>query len=148
MREKHGMCGSRLHRIWSGMKARCYIPSATGYEYYGGRGITVCDEWLNSFCTFYDWAVSHGYRDDLTLDRRDGDGPYAPWNCRWATRQEQNNNTQHNRYLELDGERRTLTEWASLLGMTTQSLWCRLYRGWSLEEALSIPKGGCRNGRP
>ena len=74
------------------MKWRCYYPHHTHYGYYGGRGITVCDEWLHNFKSFYDWAMSHGYRDDLTLDRIDNDKGYSPNNCRWATYSEQNKN--------------------------------------------------------
>lgn len=89
---KHGLCHTRLHSIWTGMKSRCYRPTAGSYEIYGGRGITVCDEWRDNFKMFYDWAIANGYRDDLTLDRIDPDGNYEPSNCRWATWEQQANN--------------------------------------------------------
>ena len=91
-REKHGITKSRIYRIWSGMKARCYCKTASGYDEYGGVGITVCAEWKNDFEKFYKWSLKNGYAEDLTIDRLDGKGNYEPSNCRWATRSVQNKN--------------------------------------------------------
>lgn len=88
----HGERFTRLYRIWSGMKSRCYIPSSTSYPWYGARGIAVCAEWKNSFVSFKNWAMSHGYQDDLTIDRINVDGNYEPDNCRWVTAEEQQHN--------------------------------------------------------
>lgn len=83
-----------MYYIWDSMKARCYNPQRRDFKNYGGRGITVCTEWLHDFAAFRDWALSHGYADNLTIDRIDNDKGYSPDNCRWATIAEQN---QHKR---------------------------------------------------
>lgn len=92
---RHGDCSgaeTRLYRIWGGMKNRCYNSHQINYKHYGGRGIAVCEEWLHDFTAFRDWAMSHGYRDDLTIDRIDNDKGYSPDNCRWVTMSEQRKN--------------------------------------------------------
>ena len=88
---------TRLYRIWRAMKTRCYNLNAQNYKDYGGRGITICPEWLHDFVAFRDWALSHGYRDDLSIDRIDNDKGYSPDNCRWATAKEQRANQRSNK---------------------------------------------------
>lgn len=93
----HGKRNTRLYTIWTGIKQRCGNPKAHAYEIYGGRGITVCQEWRDSFEAFYIWAMANGYADNLTIDRKDNDKGYTPDNCRWATMREQQNNRRNNR---------------------------------------------------
>lgn len=117
---KHGQYGTRIYRIWSGMHARCSNPNLPEYLRYGGRGITVCEEW-SDFASFYLWACENGYDDSLTIDRIDNDKGYAPENCRWATMKEQSNNKRNNIRVTYQGESHTLKEWAELLGVNYES---------------------------
>lgn len=101
MFSKHNKTKTRLYRIWSCMKTRCYNTNAVRYNDWGGRGIRICNEWLNDFMTFYNWAISNGYTDKLTIDRIDNNGNYTPLNCRWATVAEQSKNRRKRKTQEL-----------------------------------------------
>lgn len=115
---KHGMTNTRIHRIWLGMIKRCTIKSASGYKNYGGRGITVCDEWLNDFMNFYNWSIENGYNDKLTIERKDVNGNYKPDNCKWATIKEQENNKRNTRYVTIDNQTHSLSKWSDISGIS------------------------------
>ena len=136
LHRKHGQFGTRLYHIWNRMKDRCYNENHKSYKDYGGRGVVVCDEW-NDFKCFEEWAITNGYDDDLTIDRIDVNGNYEPSNCKWSTKKEQANNKRNNHFVTCNGERRTITEWAEITGVTTQTIYKRLRRGWSPERAVS-----------
>lgn len=96
-KEKHGDSYTRLYKTWADMKTRCYTESCRSYERYGGRGITVCDEWRNSYIAFRDWALSNGYNDNLTIERVNVNGNYEPSNCKFITWEEQYDNRRSNK---------------------------------------------------
>lgn len=133
----HGMSHSRLYQIWNGMTQRCSNPKTISYKYYGGKGITVCDEWKSCFKTFCEWAMANGYADNLTIDRIDRNGNYEPSNCRWASYKVQQNNTSYNRLLTYCGETHNITQWAEITGIQRSTLYNRIRRGWNVEKALT-----------
>lgn len=133
----HGKSGSRTHRAWKSMLARCYTPSATGFQNYGARGVKVCEKWRTSFEAFLQdmGEVPEGF----TLDRVDVNGDYEPENCRWATRKQQGRNKRNNRVL-IGGGGTTLVEAAEASVMPYDAIRARLNRGWSLSAAVSAPR--------
>lgn len=134
----HGHCNNRLYRTWQNMKGRCYNSHSTRYKDYGGRGITVCDEWLHDFQPFYDWAMANGYDDNLTIDRIDVNGDYEPNNCRWTTSKEQANNTRRNRLITYNGKTQTVQQWADETGISYNALLARINKlNWNIERALT-----------
>lgn len=134
----HGKHETRLYRIWHHMILRITNENEKSYKYYGGRGITVCKEWSESFVEFEKWAIENGYAENLTIDRIDNNKGYSPDNCRWATRKEQSNNTRRNYYLTYQGETKTISEWAKKTGISKGTLRRRIVElGWSAEKALT-----------
>lgn len=131
----------RLYNIWANMKARCLNPKTPNYFLYGGRGISVCPEWKESFKAFLDWSLAHGYSDNLQLDRTNNDGGYEPNNCRWATQLEQVNNTRSNRRLTVGSETHTMAEWERRMSLTPATICRRLKLGFTDIEAVTIPRG-------
>lgn len=138
----HGEKGTRLYTIWANMKQRCNLKTSKDYRKYGGRGIKVCSEWAQSFEAFRDWAISNGYRDNLTIDRINNDGDYCPENCRWTTVKAQANNRRSNRLLTYKGETKTMQQWCDIFGITKECVSYRLKKGWPIERALTETTGG------
>lgn len=138
-RVSHGESRTRLYGIWAAMKSRCYNPKNNRYALYGGRGITVCEEWLRHFTDFRDWALDNGYRDDLSIDRIDTNKGYSPDNCRWATMKMQANNKRNNYSITYNGKTQTSEEWAQELDINGHTLRKRLNSGMSIKEAFTTP---------
>ena len=120
--------GTRLYRIWQGMKGRCCNEHNPSYERYGGRGIGICDEWRNDFVAFHDWAISNGYADNLSIDRIDVNGNYEPANCRWSTNQEQATNRRSNINIKIGNSTRTLAEWCEIFDVDYKKINARYKR--------------------
>lgn len=134
---QHGQSYTKTYVSWRQMWMRCSNPNVKQYQWYGARGIKVCDRWKD-FKNFY--ADMGNRPEGLTLDRIDNDGDYEPSNCRWATQQEQQRNRRDNVWLTLNGQTLTLTEWGRQLGISKVTLCARLTRyGWSVERALTTP---------
>lgn len=125
----HGKTHNRIYRIYAHMKSRCYVPTNKNYVDYGGRGISVCDEWLNDFQKFYDWAIANGYKDNLTIDRIDVNRNYEPDNCRWATYKEQSNNRRVTLKHTYKDVTHTLPEWVEITGVNYAHLYAEYRRG-------------------
>ena len=137
---KHGLCHTRLYGIWKSMKRRCCAKNASNYKWYGAKGITVCDEWKDNFKAFYDWAITNGYSDELTLERKDYDDNYCPENCTWFTVKQQANNRHNNTLITAYGKTQTLQQWADETGIDYRNISRRIKTfDWPIEKALSTP---------
>ena len=132
----HGLCHTRLYRIWGHMKERCCNPDSPKYYRYGARGIKVCAEWMNDFEAFHAWAITHGYAENLSINRIDNDGDYCPENCEWATNEEQANNTSRNHMITYNGETHTIAEWARIKHIPYKTLFKRISDDWSYAKAF------------
>lgn len=135
-KKTHGQTKTRLYKIYAKMKERCYDPNYPERHLYGGRGIKICQEWLDSFENFRDWALANGYNDKLSIDRIDPNKDYEPSNCRWADTYQQANNKRNNIQLTYMGETLTLPQWARKLNLPYSTLADRLRKGKSVEEIL------------
>lgn len=134
----HGKSYTKLYGIWGSMIKRCRNPKDYHYKQYGGRGITVCDEWFD-YTTFESWALSNGYAEGLSIDRIEVNGNYCPQNCRWTTDYTQMNNRRNTYYLEYNGVRLSLSEWSAQTGLRRETIRQRILAGWSIEKALTTP---------
>ena len=134
---KYSIRNMRLYHVWYGMINRCQDPKSKFYHRYGGRGISVCEEW-HDYEAFARWALCNGYKEGLSIDRTDNDGNYDPNNCRWTTMKVQHNNTSQCKFYTINGETHSVSEWAEMYGLRHGLVLHRLARGMSIEEALSM----------
>lgn len=125
---RHKMSGTRIYLEWQGMKGRCYNKGSARYADWGGRGIEVCEQWRNSFESFYTWAMANGYQDNLTIDRIDNNGNYCPENCRWVGQQEQCRNRRSNINITIGNSTRTLMEWCEIFQVDYTNVNARYHR--------------------
>ncbi len=120
------------------MIQRCFNSNNKYFSYYGGRGISVCDEWRSDFMAFYQWSVENGFKEGLTIDRINNNGNYEPLNCRFVTRKIQQNNRRNNIILTIDNVSKTATQWAELLGINPNTVFYRFKKyGWTAKESIS-----------
>ena len=131
---------TKLYQTWANMRQRCNNPKIPKYKNCGGRVISVCDEWFD-FRAFYEWAISSGYQEGLSLDRINNDGHYEPSNCRWATASQQRRNTRNSTTITIDGITKTAPDWAeSRIGNASAHLIRdRIKRGWHPKDAVTMP---------
>lgn len=130
---------AKLKYLYEAVRKRCTEPSDKAWEYYGGRGIRMCAEWLSDRRAFYAWCEANGYEPGLWIERNDVNGDYEPGNCRFATIAEQMNNKRNSRFLDWNGERMTFTQWERRLGFPRNLIHGRIARGWTVERSMTAP---------
>lgn len=137
--KKHGKRDTKLYLVWKGIKNRCYNSNTKRYRDYGGRGIAVCSEWKDDFQAFYDWSMSNGYKEGLSIDRIDNDKGYSPDNCRFVNYKIQGRNKRNNKNYTINGETHCLSEWCEILGLNYKRTWKRINTfHWSIEKAFEL----------
>lgn len=129
----------RLYSIWNNIIGRTECKNSHVYKYYGGRGIAVCSEWRNSYLAFKEWALNHGYKDNLTIDRIDVNGNYEPFNCRWVDIKEQSKNKRNNVMYTIDGVTKCLQDWCEYYKINRNTVNKRLKLNWDIKRALTQP---------
>ncbi len=139
LNKTHGETKTRLYKIWCGMICRCKNKNRKSYNIYGARGISVCDEWLNSYKSFKEWALLNGYQENLTIDRIDVNGNYEPSNCRWSTQKEQSNNTRRTVFIEYEGKKYSAKQLSEFLNINYNKF-LRSLRKTNFDIAKSIEK--------
>lgn len=148
----HGMSvgvSRKLYDVWRQMHRRCYDPAAKDFPAWGGRGISVCEQWrvVGNFC---EWAWSSGYKTGLTIERVDNDAGYSPGNCRWIPNKQQAKNTRRRRFLAAFGKTQGLDDWSAETGISYRTLVTRLTAGWDPVRIVTEPavKGKNQTGLP
>lgn len=133
-RIKHNKSNTRIYRIWSTMKQRCYNSKCFSYKWYGKKGIKICDEWKNNFIFFYNWAIDNGYKENLSIDRIDVNGNYEPSNCRWVDNIIQQNNKTNNKIIIYKNKKYTMSQLSKILNLKYCNIKYRLKANWKMEE--------------
>jgi len=141
----HGKSKHPLFDLWNDIKKRCFNNNCKAYPNYGGRGITICNEWVIDFMIFYDWAMANGWEKGLEIDRINNDGNYEPNNCRFVSREVNVNNRRTTRLISINNETKSLAQWAHQYKISPLALHSRLKNNWDIMDALTMPiqmKGG------
>lgn len=141
IQQKHGMKHTRLYNIFMHMKRRCYNPKMQNYKWYGAKGIKVCEEWKNDFIAFHKWAMSNGYNDSLSIERKDTNKDYCPKNCCWIPMKQQNRNKITTIKIIIFGEEKIAADWArdARCTVTPCHFYWRIKKGMNPELALTLP---------
>jgi len=142
-RKRHGLDGHPLQNAWNGMKARCYNENNEKYHRYGGRGVIVCDEWLHDFKAFYDWCIANGWESGMQVDKdikaamlgREG-LIYSPEWCSIVTGGDNANYRKESHFITMDGETKTIKQWATMYGISAGTFYSRIKNGWGIESAF------------
>lgn len=136
---RHGYAHTRIDHIYKSMVDRCENPKSYNYHKYGANGVHVCEEWKTNKKSFFEWAFNNGYKDSLTLDRINPLKGYSPENCRWVDYITQNNHRKSNRFIEIDGERKSVADWSRVSGLKQGTILYRINQGWNPKEAVYKP---------
>lgn len=139
VKKTHGGFANRepLFSVWCSMRKRCLYPATHNYSDYGGRGISICEEWINDYNSFKEWSLSNGYSHGLSIDRIDVNGNYSPENCRWANPSEQQNNRRSNINITYKNQTHTLKEWARIRDIKYATIYTRYKLGWDVPRMLN-----------
>lgn len=130
----HNQRHTKIYEVWKTMKQRCNNPNSQSYKNYGGRGIKVCDDWNNSFESFFNWSMQNGYSPELSIDRIDNNGNYCPENCRWTTRYIQSRNRRTNHYITFNNETKIIVDWAKYFNIAPGRISSRISKGQDIQK--------------
>ena len=136
---KHNSSYTKLYKVWRHIKDRCFNENTENYKHYGGRGITMCSEWKDSFIAFQEWALTAGYKEGMSIDRINVDGDYSPDNCRWTTSLEQARNKRNSWRITINGENKHATEWCAIYNVSYGAAYSRKRKGWDDISCVTIP---------
>lgn len=140
-KKKHSVAPSEhpLYDVWRTIKRRCYDRSYKDFGRYGGRGITMCKEWKEDYMSFYNWALAHGWKKGLTLDRVCNERGYSPYNCKFVSRRVQANNRSTNTKIKANGMEHTIAQWSRINHIEETTIIQRITRGWDPAKAVTTP---------